>query len=205
MKRRDGIDIILGNLTYFLKGTDKMIVKLNNVRLAFPNLFSPQSFEGGNPKFTASFILPKNHPACKELEKAMAEVAEAKWGSKAKATLEQLKKSDRVCFRDGSDKSQYAGFEGNMYVAASNDARPLVMDRDKTELSQADGKPYAGCYVNTSVELWAQDNKFGKRINASLRGVQFLKDGDAFAGGAPASPDEFDDLGEGAEVEEDLA
>ena len=48
--------------------------------------------------------------------------------------------------------------------------------------------------MNASIELWAQDNSFGKRVNASLRGVQFLKDGDAFAGGGAASDDEFDDL-----------
>ena len=50
-------------------------------------------------------------------------------------------------------------------------------------------------YVNGSIELWCQDNAYGKRINATLRGVQFLKDGEAFAGGGSASADEFDDLG----------
>lgn len=51
--------------------------------------------------------------------------------------------------------------------------------------------------MNASIELWAQDNKqFGKRINAQLRGVQFLRDGDAFAAGSPASEDEFEDLGD---------
>jgi hypothetical protein len=48
--------------------------------------------------------------------------------------------------------------------------------------------------VNASIELWCQDNNYGKRINASLRGVQFLKDGEAFAGGGVANADEFDDL-----------
>jgi hypothetical protein len=69
-----------------------------------------------------------------------------------------------------------------------------VIDRDKTPLTSADGRPYAGCFVNASVELWAQDNNFGKRINASLRGVQFFKDGDAFSGGGAASDDEFDSV-----------
>ncbi len=79
--------------------------------------------------------------------------------------------------------------------------RPTVIDRDRTALIQADGRPYAGCYVNAVVDIWAQDNNFGKRINASLSGVQFLRDGDAFAGGGVAAPDDFDDISEGADAE----
>ncbi|MWN55950.1 ssDNA-binding protein, partial [Escherichia coli] len=59
----------------------------------------------------------------------------------------------------------------------------------------------AGCYVNAVIDIWAQDNNFGKRINASLGGVQFLRDGDAFAGGGVASADDFDDISEGADAE----
>lgn len=179
-----------------------MIVKLNNVRLAFPNLFRPQSVQGSDPKYSASFLIEPDADVIEELEDAMLQVAEAKWGDKAEKILGQLKKQERVCLRDGDGKAEYDGFEGNMYVAASNAARPLVVDRNREELSQADGRPYGGCYVNTSVEIWAQDNDYGKRINASLRGVQFYKDGDSFSGGAPASADEFDDLGDLGEDDE---
>jgi hypothetical protein len=54
------------------------------------------------------------------------------------------------------------------------------------------------------VEIWAQDNNYGKRINASLKGVQFVRDGDAFAGGGAASPDEFEDLSADASAAADL-
>jgi len=176
-----------------------MIVKLKKTRLAFAHLFKPQAFEGGTgePKFSASFLIDPKAPVIKELEAAMKDVAIAKWGpEKGPKILAQLKTQDRVCLRDGSGKSEYDGFEGMKYVAASNATKPLVVDRNKNELSSVDGKPYAGCYVNTSVEVWAQDNKYGKRINASLRGVQFDSDGDAFSGGGAASVDEFDDLGD---------
>lgn len=49
------------------------------------------------------------------------------------------------------------------------------------------------------LEFWAQDNKFGKRVNATLMGVQFFRDGDAFSGGGAASDDDFDDVTSGAE------
>ena len=41
--------------------------------------------------------------------------------------------------------------------------------------------------------VW-QDNAYGKRVNASLRGVQFAGDGEAFGGGRPAEVDEFEDI-----------
>jgi len=92
-------------------------------------------------------------------------------------------------------KPDMDGYAGNYFVSARAYQKPLVIDRGKQPLAETDGRPYAGCYVNASVEVWAQDNEFGRRINATLRGVQFLNDGDAFAGGAPATPDEFEDEG----------
>lgn len=190
-----------------------MKVALKNVRLAFPALFQPQSVNGSDPRFSGVFIMEPDSPNVKALETAMKDVAVAKWGDKGEKILAKLKKDKRVCLQDGDDKTNkegdvYDGFEGMMCVSANRDSRPLLLDRDKTELSQADGKPYAGCYVNASIELWAQDNKYGQRVNASLRGVQFFKDGDAFAGGTPVSEDEFDDLSDGADaddLDDDLA
>jgi hypothetical protein len=40
-----------------------MKVKINNVRLAFPQLFEATTVNGeGKPAFSATFILPQNHP-----------------------------------------------------------------------------------------------------------------------------------------------
>ena len=55
---------------------------------------------------------------------------------------------------------------------------------------------YAGCYVNAVIELWFQNNGFGKRVNANLLGVQFFKDGEPFGDNAGASADDFDAFGD---------
>ena len=52
------------------------------------------------------------------------------------------------------------------------------------------------------IEAWAQDNGFGKRINASLGGVQFVKDGAAFVGGQAVAASAFDDLGVDEEADD---
>ena len=177
-----------------------MKIKLENVRLAFPNLFEAKTVNGeGEPAFSASFLLPPKHPAIKTLRDAFEAVGKDKWGAKWPTVKKEIEAKDRLALHDGDTKADYAGFAGNLFVSARNKTRPLVIDRDKSPLTSADGRPYAGCYVHASIELWAQDNNYGKRINASLRGVQFFKDGDAFAGGGAASDDEFDSVDDATE------
>lgn len=176
-----------------------MKLKLNNVRLAFPVLFEAKTVNGeGKPAFSASFLIDPSDPRIKVLNEAVEQIAKEKWGAKADAVLKQMRAQDKVCLHDGDLKANYDGFPGTLYVSARSATRPLIIDKDRSPLAEADGKPYAGCYVNASIELWAQDNNYGKRVNAGLRGVQFLRDGDAFAGGGAASEDEFDDITEGA-------
>lgn len=179
-------------------------VRLRNVRLSFAHLFEPQ--EGkvddatgvkGEPRYGCSFLIPKNTDEGKAnmaaLKKASAEVKEAKWG-KNQPNL----KPEKLCVRDG-DLESYDGYEGHFYCSAGNARQPVLVDRDRTPLDKGSGKLYSGCYVNAIVRLWAQDNKHGKRLNASLEAVQFLRHGEAF-GAKPVDPmSAFDDETEGAD------
>lgn len=180
-----------------------MKIKLQNVRLAFPQLFEAKTVNGeGEPAFSASFLLDPAHPNVAELRGAFETLGKEKFGAKWPAIKKEIEAKDRTALHDGDAKSSYSGFEGNLYVSARSKTRPLVIDKDKSPLNAQDGKPYAGCWVNASVELWVQDNNYGKRINASLRGVQFVRDGEAFAGGGAASEDDFDEVTEGASADD---
>lgn len=170
-----------------------MKVMLKNVRLAFPALWEAKTVNGeGKPAFSAVLLLAPYEAQVQLLRNAMKKVAADKWGAKAEKVYTAIVSADKCALHDGNSKADYDGFADMMYVSARTAVRPLVIDADKTPLAESDGKPYAGCYVNASIELWAQDNNYGKRINASLRGVQFARDGEAFAGSAAASPDEFE-------------
>ena len=172
-----------------------MKIKLTNVRLSFPELFEAKSVNGeGKPAFSGSFLIDPKDPQVKMINEAIEAVAKDKWAGKAEVNLKAMRTADKVCLHNGDLKANYDGFEGNLYISARNTIRPLVLDTDKSMLAAQDGKPYAGCYVNASIELWAQDNNYGKRVNATLMGVQFYKDGDSFSGGGVASEDDFDDL-----------
>ena len=180
-----------------------MKVKLTNVRLAFPELFEATQVNGqGDFKFRATFLIDKKRKDLIDaIEQAINKVATDKWGAKAESVLKSIRgNSMRFNFRDGDEKAEYDGYADHMYIGASNKARPLVIDRDRSPLTAQDGRPYSGCYVNATITLFAYDNQ-GKGISASLGGVQFYRDGDAFAGGGVASEDDFDDLSVGEEEE----
>lgn len=171
-----------------------MKIQLKNVRLSFPQLFVAKAVNGeGTPRYSATFLLPPDHPQLDQVRDAIDRVGKEKFGPKWPVVKKECERKDALVLHDGDNKSQYDGFPGNIYISASSNTRPLVLDRDKTPLDSSDGRPYGGCYVNAVVEVWAQDNRFGKRINASLGGVQFLRDGDSFGAGS-ISADDFDEV-----------
>jgi hypothetical protein len=172
-----------------------MKVILKGARAAFLNIFEPKQFNGqGEAACSGAFLLdPKTQKA--EVDKVIAaikQVAADKWGAKADEVLKTLKAKGDLCLHDGATKSEYEGFDGMVYVSARNKARPVVVDIDKSPLTQGDGRPYSGCYVNVSIDVWAQSNQYGKRINAKLLAVQYHKEGDPFSGGEGYSDDDFE-------------
>ena len=170
-------------------------VRIEGVRLTFPQLFEAKAVNGqGEPKFSAAFLIPKDHKQLGDIKAAIVAAATEKWAAKATDTVKQLQAADKLCLHDGDGKSDYDGYAGNYFINASNKIRPLVIGPAREPLVASDGKPYSGCYVTAIIEVWAQDNQFGKRVNASLLGVQFVKDGERLAGGGVAAADDFEEI-----------
>lgn len=179
-----------------------MVVKIKNARLAFDqNLFKPGCVNAEDtPAYSCVFLIPKGDPQLGTINAAIDQAAQKKWPLKYAAILKALRAQDKVFLHDGDLKEQYDGFEGSMFISARNaKTAPTVVDKDRTRLTISSGIPYAGCYVHGSIDVWAMDNSYGKRICATLRGVQHAAEGDAFAGSPPALPDEFDDLSDTGE------
>lgn len=178
-------------------------VNVGNARLSFPKLFTPEEFQGdGKPMYSCSLIIDPKNPAVKAVKDAIEAMGKAKWDKSWPAVKKTAEAKDLNCLHDG-DTKEFDGYAGNLYIScrAPANKRPTVIDRNKSPLSDRDGKIYGGCYVNAIIVLWAQDNQFGKRINAQITGVQFLRDGDSFGGGAAAADaDQFADLGDGADA-----
>jgi len=168
------------------------VLKLNRVRLSFPDLFKAKAFDGGdqtNAKFGCSFLMDptKHKKEIAAIEAAITETAETKWGKG------KIPKSLKTCLGDGDEKD-YAGYEGTMFISTSTKTRPPVVDRDLSPIVEEDNKIYGGAWVNATLSLWAQDNQFGKRVNAQLRSVQFVADGEAFGVAPVDASQEFEVL-----------
>lgn len=199
-----------------------MIIRLENVRLAFPQLFEAKARSEDKPNdkvFSGAFLFPDANPVVlvtphegpkykAKLQDIIVKVAQEKWGAKANDVLKSAKLNNKICLKNGDAKAEYEGYAGNYFINANNKTRPTLVrtvNGVNVTCTQEDGVIYAGCYGHVSLDIWAQDNKYGKGINASLRGFQFVKDGDAFSGGGAATEDEFDltDGTDGADVGEE--
>lgn len=153
--------------------TENMQITLTNVRGSFLEIFRAKSVNDGEPRFSGNFLIAKDDTKnIKKVRDAIDSLIKEK--NKGKALP-----ADKIFLRDGDEK-EYDGFEGHWFVSAANKKRPQVVDRDKSPLAEEDGKPESGDIVNVVIRAWWQDNKFGKRVNASLEVVQFVKEGERF-------------------------
>ena len=112
------------------------------------------------------------------MQKASALAKKEKWGDKVPPIAAHM-----LCVKDGDTlgKEEMAGM---WVLSASDDTPPQILDKDgQTELTERDGLVYSGSYARVMVNFWAQDNEYGKRINANLRAVQHVAKGDAFGKG----------------------
>lgn len=194
------------------------------VRLAFVHVFTKregmQNQDGTKSpdKFEVNPIFSPNGKNAEKVRDAIVAVIKEKYGEEPTDVLDKdgmktgEKKpawkaiydefaDDQKGLRKGNlkrDKSEavYPGFEDMVYVTARNTTRPGIYNRDGTPLVEEDGKPYAGCYGNVEIDVWALKKQgVKKRVCTDLLGVQFTRDGDAFGGGsAPSKPEAFANL-----------
>lgn len=176
-------------------------VALKGVRLTFPELWEPKEFKTGDGRFrySASFLIEPGSENDKKIRAAIVEAATEAFGEKGKAKIKQLAgDSGKFCYQDG-DLKEYDGFAGNWCLAThrrASDGVPAIVGRKgKLDvLTVKSGKPYAGCYVNASVEIYVQKGEF-PGFRGSFSGMQFVEDGDAFSGNV-ANADDFEALDE---------
>lgn len=189
------------------------VVQLKNVRLSFPDLWKPgrPMNEGDTPKYGGQFIIAPGSEAEKVAKEALIAAAQETFGANWQAIVKAMEKSKK-CLRLGNDNldkegNVRQGYADMMYLVARNKAKPAIVaakaknaDGSWNYLTEADGKPYGGCFVNVKVNIQAMKakDKIPNQIYASLQAIQFVGDGEAFGAG-PGTPEGFDDV-EGADA-----
>ena len=177
-------------------------ILMKNVRVSFPHFWEKPVINGDEGKHGATFLLdPKAHAKLiKKIEKQVAGLCKERNKGKKLA-------AGKICLRDGddSDRPEYAGL---MTVSANTKStRPIVMNAKAQMVTDPEKDLiYGGCYVNAKINLWFQNNTFGKRVNATLLAVQFAADGEPFDG-SYVSPEDavegFEAVEEADEVDSD--
>jgi hypothetical protein len=181
-------------------------IRLDNVRLSYPHLFDPWTNDETKPKkFGCTCIVSK--ATHREAQKLFVEVMNNILKEKNKG--EKLK-GELKFFRDGEPKDEdgtpvpakpeYAG--AWICVASERPEYPPSIRGRTGKLIKPEEKSlfYAGAVVNMLVRPWWQPDKGnGKRINANLVAVQWVRHGERI-GEAGISEDEidesFEDLGD---------
>lgn len=196
------------NAILYTNGT----IRIDNVRVSFPHLDKPYGGIGDDgkataPKYGIVAMLPKaTHVEAKDLIKNAIESL-LKENDNAKVS------ADKKFLRNGDDQDREE-YEGHFTVSARESKRPACRDNKGRLLDPVDDSEtivemfYGGCVCHVLVRPWYQDGQktgkgFGKRVNAGLIGVMFVKDGESFGEGRIDDTGAWDDVGDGAAVEDD--
>lgn len=189
-------------------------IMLKGVPMAFPALAEPQSFGEGEPAFGAKFPVVPGSEHQRLLEEAMRAEAKEAWKEKSDSVLEMLIEDGKVAFvkkvyRSKKTGEAYEGFEGSHYLSTRNaKTQPTVFNaygEPVTAKGDIERQAFSGAVVNASLEVWAQDNKWGRRINCTLRGVMLTGEGKNFGGSStPASADDFAGMAQAKADAEDV-
>jgi hypothetical protein len=171
-------------------------IRISGVRFSYPHLRKPYKGDDdkGEAKFGVVALLPKaTHRAAKDLIKERIE--ELLKENKVKALP-----SDKKFLRDG-DQSGKAEHEGMYTVSARESRRPPLRNRDNSvvEPEDADEVFQPGYWGDVLIRPWYQNNKYGKRVNAGLSSIQFVKKDEIFGEGRISDEDlddTFEDYGD---------
>jgi len=167
-------------------------IRIDNVRASYPHLDKAwKKNEGDNAKFSLTALAPKEtHEEAKKL--LVDEINKLLTSSKIGKLA-----SEHKFVRNGDDSGKDEN-EGMWVIKASENRRPSCRDQKKNlvEVEEIADMFYPGCVVNVMLRPWAQNNTHGKKINANLIAVQFVRDAERFGDAPIDDEDAWDELDE---------
>ena len=179
------------------KANDPRQVYLKGVRLSHPHLFVRQAAAADHePTFSASFLIdPTTKQGKANMKLIEAAIAEAK--VQAGFTEKTRFKEGRMCYFDGNDNVDdegeiKSGYEDMMVIKASNKELFGIFSRKRKPVDKDNSPFYAGCEVECKLGLFGTTKGGSPGIFASLDGIRFWDDGEAF-GKAAVKSDDWDE------------
>lgn len=178
-----------------------MAITIKNVKLSYPHLFKPTSFDGNaeQAKYTTDIIIPKDSEAASQLRTEYDKVSSNAVKDK-KLKRNQLTPFIRavgttagilVDCDDDLDRYPPEIYGGCYILRAKSKRKPNVVDRMLSPISEEDEAIYGGVMANVNINLYAY-NKIGAGIAVGLNGVQKIADGDPIGEGRPSVASMFE-------------
>lgn len=174
-------------------------IRIDWVRFSYPHLKKAHKKEGdqGEAKFGLTSILYKATHA-----KAHALISKR---IQQLLTDNKVKKlgADRLFLRDG-DEGDRPEHEDAWTISAREARRPPLRDRANTlvDPDEVEETFQPGYWGTVLIRPWYQNNSFGKRVNAGLSSVQFVKKDETFGEGR-LSEEDLDDTFDSYDDEDD--
>ena len=169
---------------------------IGEARMNFCRVFEPESFNGGEPKYSVILSFDKdNDELLQKIETAINECVEK---AKASKYAGKLPKGFKVVeLKDGDTDYENDGFAGMFTLKASSAYKPEVVKKAKV-MGKAQIVPitdenefYSGCYGYASVSFFAYDNGVSKGVTCGLNGVIKSRDGERLGGGGGSAAADF--------------
>lgn len=176
-------------------------VLLTNVRLSYPALFEPKGFEGQEPKYSASLIIPKDDKESLQAVKTAIENAKGKGVENGVWKGNKVPSNLKTPVRDGdTEREDDEVYENAYFINANSKYAPAVVGKEKDRatgkaISLGEDDVYAGCYVNVTVNFYGYSAAGNNGIAAGLGNVQKEADGEHLGGRSSAESDfEFEEV-----------
>ena len=174
------------------KETIKMIdFVLNNVRADFTaQVFKAQAFEGDEPKYGITLLIPKSDPQVSKLVEAMKEAAKEKFGVLPANLYYPLRDGDKA-----KDTQKYPEFKDSYFIQPKTKRTPPVYDIYGNSVAEEDDELYPGRNVCAWFGLYGYENHGRKGVSAQLKGIQVIDGGERIGMGAANTPFQFKSSG----------
>lgn len=175
--------------------TNQTITKclIGEAQMNFARVFEPESFNGGEPKY--SVILSFSKDNTKLMETIEAAIAECK-DKASKLYGGKLPKGFKdVNIKDGDEDYETEGFPGMYTIKASSRFKPevvkksVVMGKNQLVPITDEEEFYSGCYGYAGVSFFAYDNGVSKGITCGLNSLLKTRDGERFTSKGSAQAD----------------
>jgi hypothetical protein len=160
---------------------DKLITP--EFRGSFVHLTKPVKMKGmdeSEPRYQILIPLDKDDPFWDDLEDAIEEALEDKFG--------KIPKKFKHPVKDGDDE-EYDNLKGMSFINATNSRRPGVVDENLDPIMEAD-ELYSGAWYRASINVWAWSHPTGGNgVSISLNNVMKIRDDERYDGGTNAETD----------------